>query len=116
MENLRCFVHMSTFGVSYHLPWNGLATEQICPLPLELHGQLVDHQQFVQQVMSLPPKEADAAVRPLLERLGYRSTSYAFVKHLTEQLVDEWDLGPGVSKVIVRPSMVTATTAEPHPG
>lgn len=64
----------------------------------------------------MPPDEAGAAVQPLLERLGFQSTSYAFVKLLTEQLVDSYDLRPRVSKVIVRPSMVTATAVQPYSG
>eukprot|EP00878_Enallax_costatus_P010866 GHUV01011346.1.p1 GENE.GHUV01011346.1~~GHUV01011346.1.p1 ORF type:complete len:407 (+),score=76.81 GHUV01011346.1:611-1831(+) len=115
MPHLRCFLHMSTFGTVFNQPWLSSVHEQLYPLPLNLNNQFMTHVEFVQQLMSMPSETADELVRPMLERLGFGYAAYAFGKSLTEQLVAAADIGQGVSKVIVRPSMVTATAGEPYP-
>jgi hypothetical protein len=45
---------------------------------------------------------------------GFAST-YAFGKHLTELLVEQWPL-PGVGRALVRPALVAHTAAGPYPG
>lgn len=51
----------------------------------------------------------------LLQRLNFSGTC-AFSKHLAEQLVDSTVLKPGVSRAIVRPSLIAAVAQEPYPG
>jgi hypothetical protein len=51
----------------------------------------------------------------LLQRLNFTSTS-AFSKHLAEQLVDSTVIKAGVSRAIVRPSLIAAIAGDPWPG
>eukprot|EP00878_Enallax_costatus_P019662 GHUV01020746.1.p1 GENE.GHUV01020746.1~~GHUV01020746.1.p1 ORF type:complete len:334 (+),score=62.91 GHUV01020746.1:285-1286(+) len=51
----------------------------------------------------------------LLQELKFTST-YAFGKNLTEQLVNDTFIRPGVVKAIVRPSLISAIAGAPHPG
>jgi hypothetical protein len=58
---------------------------------------------------------AAAEVTSIMERLNFTST-YAFSKLLTEQLIDDPATLPGVSKVIVRPSLIASMAGSPYPG
>jgi thioester reductase-like protein len=58
---------------------------------------------------------AAAEVTSMMERLNFTST-YAFSKLLTEQLIDDPTTLPGVSKVIVRPSLIASMAGRPYPG
>lgn len=62
----------------------------------------------------MPAADADKHAADLMNGLNFTST-YAFGKLLTEQLVNEVHL-PGVSKVIVRPSLISSLSGEPYAG
>ena len=66
-------------------------------------------------LLSLPAKSAAAEASSIMSRLHLSST-YAFSKLLTEQMVDDPNSLPGVSKVIVRPSLIASMAGAPYPG
>lgn len=66
-------------------------------------------------LLSLPPETAEKEAAGVLSRLNLAST-YAFTKLLTEQMVDDPINLPGVSKVIVRPSLISSMLGGPYPG
>jgi hypothetical protein len=77
---------------------------------------MLSHTQLVELLMSLPPDTAAAEAAALMSRLNMSST-YAFGKLLTEQLVDAPGALPAhVSKAIVRPSLVNSMAGAPFPG
>lgn len=43
-------------------------------------------------------------------------STYAFGKHLTEQMVIDTPVRPGVQRAIVRPSLIAAVVGDPYPG
>lgn len=44
------------------------------------------------------------------------TSTYAYSKHLTEQLVNSTCIKPGVAKAIVRPSLIAGMAGAPYPG
>jgi len=115
MDQLRAFVHVSTYFVNNYLPRNSVVKEQIYPLPLEVNGEPTSHREYVAAMLSMDPATANKHTAELMQRLNFTST-YAFGKHLSEQLVDSTIIKPGVSRAIVRPSLIAAVAQEPYPG
>lgn len=72
-------------------------------------AQLVDH------VMAADRDTAAKQTSKIMSHINFVST-YAFSKLLTEQLVDDPATLPGVSKVIVRPSLISPVAIEPYKG
>jgi hypothetical protein len=103
---LLCAV--STYFVNNHLPRNSMVKEQIYPLPLTINGTLA-------AMLSMSPEQANKQTAELMRSLNFTST-YAFGKHLTEQLVDGTVIRPGVSRAIVRPSLIASIAYDPYPG
>ena len=66
-------------------------------------------------MLAMDAATANRHTAELMARLSFSST-YAFAQHLTEQLVDATLIKPGVSRAIVRPSLVAAVAQEPYPG
>jgi hypothetical protein len=66
-------------------------------------------------LLTLPADTAADEVSHIMARLNFTST-YAFSKLLTEQLVDDADTLPGVAKAIVRPSLIASMAGAPYPG
>jgi len=78
--------------------------------PCTLH-----YSELVDTLLAMPAETAAAEVAALMKRINFTST-YAFSKLLTEQLVDDSQALPGVSKVIVRPSLICSMAGAPYPG
>jgi hypothetical protein len=66
-------------------------------------------------MLAMDAATANRHTADLLHKLHFTST-YAFGKHLTEQLVDGTVIKPGVSRAIVRPSLIAAVAQDPYPG
>lgn len=115
MDQLRAFVHVSTFFVNNHLPRNSHVQERIYPLPLEVNGEPTSHREYVAAMLSMDADAANKHTANLMQKLNLTST-YAFGKHLAEQLVDSTVIKPGVSRAIVRPSLIAGVAQEPYPG
>lgn len=75
----------------------------------------VSHKEFVTSMLELPAEEADYQTDLVMQRLNFAST-YAFGKYLTELLVEEYPLPSRVSKVMVRPSLISNIAGAPYPG
>lgn len=75
----------------------------------------LSYAQLADLLLSMPPDTAAAEVAGIMSRLNFTST-YAFSKLLTEQLVDDAATLPGVGKAIVRPSLIASMAAGPYPG
>jgi hypothetical protein len=106
---------VSTYFVNNHLPRNSTVKEQIYPLPLTINGTLVSHSEYVAAMLSMDSEQANKQTNELMRSLNFTST-YAFGKHLTEQLVDGTVIRPGVSRAIVRPSLIASIAYDPYPG
>ncbi|KAF8068243.1 fatty acyl-CoA reductase [Scenedesmus sp. PABB004] len=115
MTSLRSFVHVSTYFVNNHLPRNSVVKEQIYPVPLQVGGVAMSHAEYVAAMLAMTPEQANKQTAELMAALNFTST-YAFGKHLTEQLVDATVIRPGVSRAIVRPSLIASIAHEPYPG
>lgn len=114
-SNLKAFVHVSTYFVNNNLPRNSLVREQIYQLPLAVDGTPMSHGEYVAAMMAMSPEQANRHTAALMQSLNYTST-YAFGKHLTEQLVNSTCIGPGISRAIVRPSLIASVAFDPYPG
>jgi fatty acyl-CoA reductase len=112
---LRSFVHTSTYFVNNHLPRNSIVKEQIYQIPLSVGGISMTHTEYVAAMLAMEPDQANKHTLELMQRLDFTST-YAFGKHLTEQLVDATPIRPGVSRAIVRPSLIASIAGDPYPG
>jgi hypothetical protein len=66
-------------------------------------------------MLSMDSEQANKQTNELMRSLNFTST-YAFGKHLTEQLVDGTVIRPGVSRAIVRPSLIASIAYDPYPG
>lgn len=66
-------------------------------------------------MLAMDTATANRHTAELMQQLSFSST-YAFAQHLTEQLVDGTTIKPGVSRAIVRPSLIAAVAQEPYPG
>lgn len=77
MDNLRSFVHVSTYFVNNHMPRNSEVKEQLHPVPLELHGQPVAYKAFVEGLMAMSTEEANKTALDLMAKNNFNS-SYAF--------------------------------------
>jgi hypothetical protein len=66
-------------------------------------------------LLNMPGEAADKEVSKIMRRLNFTST-YAFSKLLTEQMVDDPAVLPGVAKAIVRPSLIASMAGAPFPG
>jgi hypothetical protein len=75
----------------------------------------MSHAQFVERLLAMPADEAAAEAAAFMARINFVST-YGFSKVLTEQMVNEPGTLPGVSKVIIRPSLISNTAGGPYPG
>jgi hypothetical protein len=117
MPALKAFVHVSTYYACNHLPRNSLVKEQLYPLNLSLSGQStqLNHAQFVSALMAMQPAEANAAADAVMQANSFGSR-YAFGKNLTEQMVADTQIAPGVAKAIVRPSLICSIAGSPYPG
>jgi hypothetical protein len=117
MPNLLAFVHVSTYYACNHLPRNSLVKEQLHPLQLSLNGAAtpVNHAEFVAALMAMQPAEANAAADAVMQANSFGSR-YAFGKNLTEQMVADTHIAPGVAKAIVRPSVICSVAGSPYPG
>lgn len=73
------------------------------------------HDQFVSALLDQPADEAERQMAMVMQQLNFEST-YAFGKYLTELLVEEYPLPSSVSKVMVRPSLISSVAGEPYPG
>ena len=71
--------------------------------------------QLTDLLLSMPGEAADREVAQVMRRLNFCST-YAFSKLLTEQMVDDPAVLPGVAKAIVRPSLIASMAGAPYPG
>lgn len=71
--------------------------------------------EYVSAMLSMDAASANQHTAELMQRLGFTST-YAFGKHLSEQLVDSTVIKPGVSRAIVRPSLIASIAQDPYPG
>lgn len=79
-------------------------------------GQLsVTHSDFVSAMLNQPAEDADQQTAMVMQRLNFAS-SYAFGKYLTELMVEEFNLPGHVSKVMVRPSLISSIAGAPYPG
>lgn len=76
---------------------------------------VVSHSELVSLLLSLPADTAEQEAAALMARINFTST-YAFGKLLTEQLLDDLNTLPGVGKAIVRPSLITNVAGAPYPG
>lgn len=114
-SNLKAFVHVSTYFVNNYLPRNSLVKEQIYDLPLSVNGSPMTHADYVAAMMAMTPEQANKKTAELMQSLSFTST-YAFGKHLTEQLVNSTCIRPGVSRAIVRPSLIASVALDPYPG
>eukprot|EP00775_Hariotina_reticulata_P007405 gene7405-7614_t len=115
MTRLKCFLHTSTYFVNNFLPRHAVAPEKIQHLPLTINDAALSHAQLVSHLLALDAAEADKQVAELMQRLNFNST-YAFGKYLTELLVDDTTVRPGVNNVIVRPSLISGLAGDPYPG
>jgi fatty acyl-CoA reductase len=77
MEQLRSFVHVSTYFVNNHMPRNSVVKEQLHPVPLELNGQAVGYKAFVEGLMAMSTEEANSTALDLMAKNNFNS-SYAF--------------------------------------
>eukprot|EP00775_Hariotina_reticulata_P012461 gene12461-12596_t len=117
MSSLRAFVHVSTYFTSNHQPRNSLVAEQVYPLELSLDGgaTTVNRIDFIAALMEMDSITANATAQDIMKRQHFGST-YAFGKNLTEQLVQDTSIRPGVHKAIVRPSLISSMAGAPYPG
>eukprot|EP00879_Flechtneria_rotunda_P002618 GHRR01002820.1.p1 GENE.GHRR01002820.1~~GHRR01002820.1.p1 ORF type:complete len:370 (+),score=99.23 GHRR01002820.1:161-1270(+) len=118
MLQLHAFMFTSTYYVNHFLSRNKPVAEVVHDLPLRLPGdsRTLTHSQLVEALLAMPPSEANVQAMELMANLNFTST-YAFGKHLTEQLLnDPSSLQQGVSKVIIRPSLIAGLQGDPYPG
>lgn len=112
---LRSFVHVSTYFVNNHMPRNSVVKEQLNPVPLELDGRPVEYKEFVDALMAMSTEDANKTALDLMTKNNFNST-YAFGKHLTERMVVDTEVKPGVQRAMVRPSLIAALLGDPYPG
>lgn len=115
LPHLKAFIHVSTYFVNNNLPRNSTVKEQIYQLPLAVNGTPVSHGDYVAAMLAMQPDQANKVTAELMQSLNFTST-YAFGKHLTEQLVDSTCIRPGVGRAIVRPSLIASIAGAPYPG
>jgi hypothetical protein len=77
MDNLRSFVHVSTYFVNNHMPRNSVVKEALHPVPLELNGQAVGYKAFVDGLMAMSTEDANRTALDLMAKNNFNS-SYAF--------------------------------------
>jgi ABC-type Mn2+/Zn2+ transport system permease subunit len=71
---------------------------------------------FVKAMLLLPPEEANCQTKSLMQQLHFAST-YAFGKYLTELMFSgSLVIPPGVTRAIVRPSLIASIAESPYPG
>eukprot|EP00775_Hariotina_reticulata_P008751 gene8751-8931_t len=118
MPNLCSFVHVSTYCVNNNRPHNSTVQEAIYPLVLSLDGGIteVQHSEFVQGLMAMSADEAAAKAAQVMRINNNFGSTYAFGKHLTEQLVADTCIRPGLHKAIVRPALIAGLAGDPYPG
>jgi hypothetical protein len=63
----------------------------------------------------MPAEEASARAAHYIDLWGFRNT-YAFGKHLTEKALAALNAELRLPLALVRPSLVSAISAEPYPG
>lgn len=115
MQHLRAFVHVSTYFVNNHMPRNTVVSEALHPVPLELDGRPVEYKEFVEALMSMDTETANKVALDLMGKNNFNST-YAFGKHLTERMVVDTQVKPGVQRAMVRPSLIAGLLGDPYPG
>lgn len=90
-------------------------------LPCSLHHlppgdpKELTYAELADLLLTLPADTAAEEVSHIMARLNFTST-YAFSKLLTEQLVNDAATLPGVAKAIVRPSLIASMAGAPYPG
>jgi hypothetical protein len=144
MSQLRAFVHTSTYFVLNHVPRGSVAKEEIHRLPLSFSngssmsrsssssGSESDdagnsrinsssssgslgHSEYVAALLEMEPEQAEAEAAYLMQKLNFNS-NYAFGKFLTELLVADSSIAAGVSRAVVRPSLIAPVAMDPYPG
>lgn len=76
----------------------------------------VQHSEFVQGLMAMPAEEAAAKAAEVMRMNSNFGSTYAFGKHLTEQLVADTCIRPGLHKAIVRPALIAGLAGDPYQG
>jgi nucleoside-diphosphate-sugar epimerase len=140
MRRLRAFVHTSTYFVLNHVPRGSVAKEEIHRLPLSFnHGSTssrsssssgsepgtagnsstssssLGHAEYVAALLEMEPEQAEAEAAYLMQKLNFNS-NYAFGKFLTELLFADSSIAAGVSRAVVRPSLIAPVAMDPYPG
>jgi hypothetical protein len=142
MSQLRAFVHTSTYFVLNHVPRGSVAKEEIHRLPLSFSngsrsssssGSTFDdagnsrinsnssssgsleHAEYVAALLEMEPEQAEAEAAYLMQKLNFNS-NYAFGKFLTELQVADSSIAAGVSRAVVRPSLIAPVAMDPYPG
>jgi nucleoside-diphosphate-sugar epimerase len=78
-------------------------------------GGSLGHAEYVAALLEMEPEQAEAEAAYLMQKLNFNS-SYAFGKFLTEQLVADSSIAAGVSRAVVRPSLIAPVAKDPYPG
>jgi nucleoside-diphosphate-sugar epimerase len=145
MSQLRAFVHTSTYFVLNHVPRGSVAKEEIHRLPLAFSngssssrsssssgstfddagnsrinsssssGGSLEHAEYVAALLEMEPEQAEAEAAYLMQKLNFNS-NYAFGKFLTELQVADSSIAAGVSRAVVRPSLIAPVAMDPYPG
>ncbi|KAI8477069.1 MAG: male sterility protein-domain-containing protein [Monoraphidium minutum] len=113
MPRLRSFVYVSTCYVNINRPRGSLVEEKL--YPLVAGGQELDAQGLAEELLALPPDEAEARAQGLISYLGFRNT-YALGKHLAEKAVAALQREHRLPLAILRPSLVSSVAYEPYAG
>ncbi|KAF8071189.1 fatty acyl-CoA reductase [Scenedesmus sp. PABB004] len=108
---LAALVHVSSAFANVNAPPGSVVAERLYPLTYA--GEPLDCDDVAQDLLSLPPAEADARAEALRARWGSGfPNNYTLAKHLAEQLVAR----SGLPAAVVRPSLVGAAAYQPRPG
>ncbi|KIZ05743.1 hypothetical protein MNEG_2214 [Monoraphidium neglectum] len=113
MRRLRSFVYISTCYSNMNRPRGSLVEERLYPLMLD--GREFDTSSLAEELLALPAAEANERAAGYISLWGFRNT-YAFGKHLAEKAVAALQRELDLPVAIVRPSLVSAISAEPYPG
>ncbi|GBF96748.1 hypothetical protein Rsub_09490, partial [Raphidocelis subcapitata] len=113
MRRLRSLCYISTCYTNMNRPRGSLVEERL--YPLKVGGKEVDITGLAEELLNLPADAAAQRAQSCIELWGFRNT-YAFGKHLTEKALAAINAELRLPLAIVRPSLVSAISAEPYPG